>query len=166
MQRLFNRFVAVVLVALAVASARADQVQVFAPSVVRASIAPIIAKFEAGTGHSVQMNYGGTGLLLKKLVDGEKADVVVLPLDKVQAMAIKGEVEPASVKPKGAVGIGVAIKPGAPKSSTYRRSCRSLISAWISARSAFWCAPAIRSRPGSLTPLHTYATPPRTGVCW
>lgn len=112
---MFKKFVVTGLVALAGVSARAEQVQVFAPSVVRASIAPIIAKFEAGTGNSVQMHYAGTGLLLKKLADGDKADIVVLPSDKVQAMAAKGEVEPASVKPIGSVGIGVAVRAGAPK---------------------------------------------------
>lgn len=98
----------------ALGSTWADQVRVFAPSVVRASIGPIIEKFEASTGNTVEMNYGGTGLLLKKLADGEKADIVVLPQDKVQAMTRKGEVDAASVKPIGAVGIGVAIRQGAP----------------------------------------------------
>ncbi len=115
MNRARKPVLALALATACVAPALAGQIHVFAPSVVRASIGPLIEKFEADSGDKVEMTYGGTGLLLKKLADGEKADIVVLPSDKVQAMAAHGDVIPATVHPIGVVGIGVAIKAGAPK---------------------------------------------------
>lgn len=94
--------------------ARADAIRVFAPSVVRAAIAPIIERFQTDSGHTVTMEYGGTGLLLGRLKRGEVADVLVLPADKVGALSAEGRIVAGSPAEVGAVGIGVAVAEGAP----------------------------------------------------
>jgi len=57
------------------ASARAEDIQLFAAGSLRAALTDIAGAFAAETGHRVQGKFGPSGLLEKEIADGAEADV-------------------------------------------------------------------------------------------
>jgi len=94
-------------------SATAAEIHVMsggAPKEVFARLAP---KFEQQTGHKVKFTYAVITAIREKLAAGEQADVLILPVPVLQALAKEGKV--ASPTTFGIVGTSVVVKEGAPK---------------------------------------------------
>jgi len=68
----------------------------------------------------VQVTYASAGELLDKVAAHERADLVILPLERLTSMEKDGTTIAASRRDLGAVGIGVAVKEGRPC-----RTCRA-----------------------------------------
>jgi molybdate transport system substrate-binding protein len=73
----------------------------------------LIPEFEKRTGYKVTVENATAGALQKRIADGEYFDVVVLP-PLVLGPFLGGRVVESSAKALARVGIGVAIKLGAP----------------------------------------------------
>jgi molybdate transport system substrate-binding protein len=69
--------------------------------------------WELRSGHRLQITYATAGDLRRKLAAGEKADIVILPLENFSAVEKDGYTRSTSRRDLGAVGIGVAVKQGA-----------------------------------------------------
>src|SRR5688572_20605304 len=72
-------------------------------------------QFERATGNKLLINYGVANLLLRQIEAGERFDIVVLPGAAIGGLIRAGKIDPASRTEIGRVGIGVAIRAGAPK---------------------------------------------------
>jgi molybdate transport system substrate-binding protein len=73
----------------------------------------IVPEFEKRTGHKVTIDNDTAGGLSKRVASGEYFDVVVLPPAALAAL-LGNKVVESSAKPLARVGIGVAVKQGAP----------------------------------------------------
>ncbi|NKI96564.1 substrate-binding domain-containing protein [Rhizobacter sp. SG703] len=100
---------------LAAAPATADTVKVLTSGAFKPVVAAMVPAFEARTGHKVEVANDTAGALAKRVAGGEAFDVLVLTPAALQPLAKDGKVLPDSIAPLAKVGIGVAVKAGAPK---------------------------------------------------
>lgn len=103
---------ALVCIDLSTNAIAADLV-VFSAGAVKPALAVLAPRYEAQTGHRLQITYATAGDLRRKLAAGERADIVILPLENFAAVEKDGITNAASRVDLGAVVIGVAVKAGA-----------------------------------------------------
>jgi molybdate transport system substrate-binding protein len=99
---------------LAAAPAAAADIQVFssgAPAAVQKRLAPAFTK---ATGHNVVITAETLRAIRKRLDGDTKPDVVVLPRQVMTGIEKSGAFRPGSLTNLARVGIGVAVKEGAP----------------------------------------------------
>lgn len=94
--------------------AHADQIKVLTTGAFKQVVLAFVPQFEAQTGHKVTVDNDTAGALVKRLDGGETFDVLVLTPGPLKQYADKGRVAAASVATLARVGIGVAVKSGAP----------------------------------------------------
>jgi molybdate transport system substrate-binding protein len=95
--------------------ADAAEIRVFssgAPSVAAKALA---AKFSAESGHTFAFTIGQPATIRQKLLDGEMADVVIVPAPVLAGLEKSGKVRPGTVVDVARVGIGVVVREGAPQ---------------------------------------------------
>jgi len=103
------------LAAVAIGCAsQAAELKMLAAGATRPAMSEIVARFEQSTGNKVTVAYASAGTLRSKLAKGEVADVVVLPKENFAAAENDGWVIPGSPADLASVGIGMAVKAGAP----------------------------------------------------
>ena len=123
------RTIAVALIALTAGSANAADVKVLAALVLQDALDPLVAAFGRDSGHKATIAYSTVGAIRQRLAGGERADVVVLTSDAIDAMARGGEVTRHA--PVAATLTGVAIREGAavPDVSTLDKFRAALVAA-------------------------------------
>ena len=102
-----------IVLAFTMSGASAKEIVVFSGGAVKSALAPLAAAWEAKSGHRVQITYAAAGDLRMKLANGERADVLILPVENFAALDKDGLTRVATRRDLGAVGIGVAVKAGA-----------------------------------------------------
>ena len=101
--------------ALALAmGARADTIKVLTAGAFKQVIEAVKPGFEAKTGHKIEYANDTAGALQKRVAGGEAFDVLVVTPVVMTALASGGAIDSASVSAIAKVGIGVAVKAGAP----------------------------------------------------
>jgi molybdate transport system substrate-binding protein len=99
---------------LPVAYAHAEELLVWSAGAAQAPMSELVRSYQSTSSNTIKMEYAPVGVLMGRLADGGKPDVLVLSQD------VSAEVErsqwcvPGSIKPIGSVGVGVAVKEGAP----------------------------------------------------
>lgn len=101
--------------ALLFVRAEAAELRILSAGAAKAVIADTIPAFERRTGHTIVIDYSPVGPILKRLAEGEQRDIVVLSAEGMSQAAAKGWTAPATVTEVGRVGMGVAVKEGAPR---------------------------------------------------
>ncbi len=105
-----------VLAVLTVANAaNAAEVVVFCPGAVQSVVRDIVKSYEQKTGNTVKFEFGTAGAAIKKVADGMPGDVVITTNKGLAGLAKSGKVDGASIRDLGSMGVGVAVKIGAPK---------------------------------------------------
>jgi len=103
------------LAALQAPAAHAEELLIWSAGAVKAAMIELVPSYQTSTGNTVKVEYAPVGTLMKRLSDGGKPDVVILSQD-VSAEAEKlGWTAPAASTPIANVGIGIAIREGAPE---------------------------------------------------
>ena len=114
-----RRLPAAILAALAsfmvAAQARAADLAVYTGGSMSAPLKAVGADFTRTTGQGLSFVSGTTGVMLKKIRAGEKADVIVISADGVEALRKEGRIAEGSIRPVASALLGVAVKAGAPK---------------------------------------------------
>lgn len=113
-----HRFLSILVPSLLVAftgTVAADTVKVLSTGAFKQVVLAMAPAYESRTGHTLQIVTDTAGGVARRVADGESFDVVVLPPAAMQPFAQSGKVLPDSVRPLAKVGIGVAVKAGAPK---------------------------------------------------
>jgi ABC-type molybdate transport system, periplasmic component len=72
-------------------------------------------KFERATGHKLAITFATLGAVVKRVQDGETADVVVIPQQGIDTLVKDGKAPAGNVTVLARSGIVVAIRKGAPK---------------------------------------------------
>ena len=98
-------------------NALALEIKVLSAGAIKPVIAAALPEFEQRTGHKVTIENDTAGALARRVRAGEKFDLLVMPLPGLQQLAGEGAVSAAGIQPLAKVGIGVAVKQGAPAPS-------------------------------------------------
>jgi len=99
----------------AATAGHAVEIHVLSAGAVQEAEKALAAEFEKETGYHVSFVFGVVGAIQDRLKAGERADVVVLSAPAIDAMASAHELIGNGGTPLAKVGIGVAVRDGAPK---------------------------------------------------
>jgi molybdate transport system substrate-binding protein len=106
------------------------EITLIAPTGARLSVEQLAPAFEAKSGYKIKATFAASGLIKKKVIDGESFDLSILLMPIADALTTGNLVE-SSVTPLASVPIALAIKKGAPKPdiSTPEELKRTLLAA-------------------------------------
>jgi molybdate transport system substrate-binding protein len=107
-----TRLLVALTLAAACAGALARDLVVLSAGAVKPALSTLAPQWEARSGHRLLVTFLTAGELRRKLAAGEVADVIILPLENFAAIEAEGRSHAASRRDLGAVGIGVAVRPG------------------------------------------------------
>ena len=96
-------------------SAQAAELKVLSGNGARAAVRELCEQFERASGHKVTVHFEVNAALEKKIAAGEPFDVAVLNPQPLDASIKNGKVVAASRAVIGRIGLGAAVKAGAPK---------------------------------------------------
>jgi molybdate transport system substrate-binding protein len=104
---------------------------VFSTIGVRSAAEHLLAQFEKSSGRKLTVTWGTAPMLVKRIEDGEIADVVVLSRAGIDALKNQGRIAPGSDVTLASSGVGIAVKAGAlkPDISTPDALKRTLLAA-------------------------------------
>ena len=110
-------FLTAALFAAMAVPAQAADIRVFAPGFVyNSALKELAADFTRQTGVNVIVTEVGMNVIINRIkTDAPAADVVALPSDLMNTLALDGGIVTASYTPLGRDELGLAVKKGAPK---------------------------------------------------
>jgi molybdate transport system substrate-binding protein len=95
--------------------ASASEIKILTAGAFRQVVDALVPGFERQTGNHVTVDNGTTGQLTKRIDGGETFDILVITPAVIDEMIAKGKLSPGSRVLLASVGVGVAVKQGAPK---------------------------------------------------
>jgi molybdate transport system substrate-binding protein len=112
-------------------SARASDIKVLASNGVKSAVVELVPKFEKDTGDRLVFTWDASNILVKQIEGGENFDVVIVTPALIKNLIKQGKVVDGSATNLARVGLGVAVKKGAPKPdiSTVEAFKRTLLNA-------------------------------------
>ncbi len=102
------------LCAVLAADAAAADIKVLVAGAFKPVVVALVPAFEARTGHKVTVDNGTAGQLTRRIADGEAFDVAIITPPVIKELATSGKVQADTAANVARVGIGVAVKAGAP----------------------------------------------------
>jgi molybdate transport system substrate-binding protein len=105
---------AAVFLGAAIRPADAAEVKVLSAGAMRGVVDALLPEFEKQTGHKVTVDNATAGVLAQRIEDGEPFDVAVITAVVVDSLAGRGKIANDSRVALAKVGMGVAVKAGAP----------------------------------------------------
>lgn len=96
-------------------TAYAAELKVLCANGMRHVIEDIGPKFERATGHKLAIDFANLGTVVKRVRDGETADVVIIPRQGIDGFIKEGKVSIGNTVIVARSGIGVVVRKGAPK---------------------------------------------------
>jgi molybdate transport system substrate-binding protein len=106
---------ALTLLAMATTSSSAAELRVFSGGAPKDALTHIAPAFERTSGHRLALTYAIVGEVQKRLLAGEKADVVLVPAPVMDGLDRAGKLRSGSRTPLARVGLAVVVREGAPK---------------------------------------------------
>ena len=91
------------------------EIKVLCTQALTSAMANIWPQFERETGNKLVVIYSGTGGLLKRIKNGETADVIIVTASAVDNLAKQGKIVEQSRTAIAQTGVGIAIRRGAPR---------------------------------------------------
>jgi molybdate transport system substrate-binding protein len=88
---------------------------VFSTIGVRSAAELLFAQFDQASGHTLAVTWGTAPMLVKRIEDGDTADVVVLSRSGIDALQKQDKIAAGSDVTLASSGVGIAVKAGAPK---------------------------------------------------
>ena len=92
--------------------AKADDLVVLSAAAVRPALIQLPAMVEKASGHRVTVSFGNATAISKKVTDGERVDVVILPPPQLKALITDGHLSADGRANLGIVRLGVAVRAG------------------------------------------------------
>ncbi len=95
--------------------ANAAEIKVLSANGMREVMEDLGPKFERASGHKLAITFGNLGVIVKRVQDGETADVVITPRQGIDGFVKDGKADASSVTALARTGTGVVVRKGAPK---------------------------------------------------
>lgn len=95
-------------------AASAAEIKVLTAGAMRGVLVALVPQFEKDTGHKVSFDNATAGALAKRIADGEAFDVAIITPKVIDGLIENGKIAAGSRLDVAKVGIGVAVKEGAP----------------------------------------------------
>ena len=95
--------------------AHAADIKALITTALKTSIEDLAPQFERATGHKLRAAYGPSSTLVKRIIDGEDADFVIVGGDGIDQLIKQGKVIDGSDAKFARSMIGAAVAKGAPK---------------------------------------------------
>jgi molybdate transport system substrate-binding protein len=108
------RWTVVALVLLRAVAAGAAEIKVLTAGALKPVVMAFAPDVERDTGHRVRVETDTAGALARRVREGEAFDLLIVTSAIADELTAAGKVEPGSALPLARVGIGVAVKQGAP----------------------------------------------------
>jgi molybdate transport system substrate-binding protein len=96
-------------------SAHAAEIKALITTALKTSIEDLAPQFERATGHKLRAAYGPSSALVKRIIDGEDADFVIVGGDGIDQLIKQGKVIDGSDAKFARSMIGAAVAKGAPR---------------------------------------------------
>jgi len=125
---------------LAATPAMAGEVVVFCPGAVQSVVRELVKSYEQKSGNTVKFEFGTAGALAKRVAEGAQGDVVLATNTGLANLAKQGKVDGATIRDLGSMGVGVAVKAGAPKPDIH--DLESFKKSMLAAKSIMYANPA------------------------
>jgi molybdate transport system substrate-binding protein len=98
-----------------IANVQAAELQILAGGGMMAPLKELGAQFESASGHKIVFRFGTTPELIKLATSGDAFDLAVVPREVFKDAAAQSQLMPGPTTDIARVGLGVAIRSGAPK---------------------------------------------------
>jgi molybdate transport system substrate-binding protein len=139
--------IALVLNSLGAAvTANAAEIRVLSAGSLKLAMDQLVPDFQHSSGDKVTIDYGTAGAIAGRIQKGESADVAIVSRSQLEMLESQGKVAQGSRVNIAGVGVGVAIRKGAPKPDI--GSVEAFKRAVISAQSVGYVNPALGSSSG------------------
>lgn len=116
------------------------ELKVFSASGMQMVMEDLGPKFEHATGHKLAITFANAGTTVKRIQDGETADIVIVPQPGIERFVKDGKAVAGNVTVVARSGIGLAVRKGAPKPDI--SSPEALKRALLDAKSIAYANPA------------------------
>lgn len=100
--------------ALLATGVQAGELLVWSAGATQAPLQRLVQDYQKTSGNTVKVEFAPVGVLVKRLADGGRPDVLIVSQDVVANVEKNGWTVPNVVFPIGRVGVGIAIQEGAP----------------------------------------------------
>jgi molybdate transport system substrate-binding protein len=144
--------ISLIIVALVVNSMGAEtaangaEIKVLSAGSLKLAMDQLLPDFQKSSGDTVTIDYGTAGAIAGRIQKGELADVTIVSRSQLEMLESQGKVVQGSRVNIAGVGVGVAIRKGAPKPDI--SSVEAFKRALILARSVGYVNPALGSSSG------------------
>jgi molybdate transport system substrate-binding protein len=108
-------FCGIALLCTDVAAAQAAEITVLSSTGVKTALVELAPQFEKATGNKLNIIFNASNLLKKDVDAGASFDVIILTPSLINELIKEGKVADGSAADVARVGIGIAVKKGAPK---------------------------------------------------
>src|ERR1700730_17850039 len=129
-----------------VAGANAAEIRVLSAGSLKLALNQLLPEFQKASGDTVTIDYGTAGAIVGRIQKGEPADVTIVSRSQLETLEGQGKVAPGSRVNIAGVGVGVAIRKGAPKPDI--SSVEAFKRVLMSAKSIGYVNPALGSSSG------------------
>lgn len=109
-----SKTIALTLGCLISVTSFAAEISVLSAGAVKAPVSSLAESYRRETGDKIEISYGTMGFVQQKIAGGEHADVVIATAEVMDELEKQGKVTAGSRVALGQVGVGVAVKEGAP----------------------------------------------------
>src|SRR5262249_27161439 len=111
--------------------AEADDIVILSAAAVRPALIQLPAMVEKAAGYRVAVSFGNAAAIHTMVVDGKRADIVILPLRQLTALIGHGHLSADGRTDLGIVRLGLAVRAGskAPAVKTVRQFKRAMLAA-------------------------------------
>ena len=90
-------------------------IKLIASNAVKEALVRLVPAFERASRHEVEVVWGGTLDISRRIADGEVVDIVILAAERIEALIAQGRLAAGSRIDIARSGIGVAVRSGAHK---------------------------------------------------
>jgi molybdate transport system substrate-binding protein len=96
-------------------TASAAEIKVLCAGSLKLAMTQLLPDFQKSSGNAVTIDYGTTGAFVSRIQKGELADVAIMSMSQLELLESEGKIAPDSRVNIAGVGVGVAVRQGAPK---------------------------------------------------
>ena len=140
-----------------VTAAAKPEINALITTAMKAAIDELLPRFERESGQKVNITYGPSGGLAKRLASGQAADLIILGSNELGELAKQGKVAGA-ITSVASTGIGVCVRKGAPKPDI--ATADALKRALLAAKTVAYVAP----ESGGVTGAHLVRIYEKLGI--